>query len=117
MKGQVCGIKVVSEKDDLILISTDGVIIRIAVADVNLMSRYASGVRVMRLGENDRVVTFTRADHAEEETEPMPAGEEGGQEMLPEAADAEAEEEAAKAEEAMAEAIAEAAAEPESEIE
>ncbi len=117
VKGQVCGIKVVSEKDDLILISTDGVIIRIAVADVNLMSRYASGVRVMRLGENDRVVTFTRADHAEEETEPMPSGEEGGQEMLPEAADAEAEEEAAKAEEAMAEAIAEAAAEPESEIE
>ena len=69
-KGYVCGVKVVDEDDDLILISNEGVIIRIAVADVRVMSRYASGVRVMRLGENDRVVTFVRAEHADgEETE------------------------------------------------
>ena len=69
-KGYVCGVKVVDEDDDLILISNEGVIIRIAVGDVRVMSRYASGVRVMRLGENDRVVTFVRAEHADgEETE------------------------------------------------
>ncbi|MGI5894609.1 MAG: DNA gyrase subunit A [Candidatus Merdivicinus sp.] len=66
-KGYVCGIKVVDEDDDLILISNDGVIIRIAVQDVRIMSRYATGVRVMRLGENDRVVTFVRAEHADDE--------------------------------------------------
>ncbi len=66
-KGFVCGIKVVNEDDDLILISNDGVIIRIAVQDVRIMSRYASGVRVMRLGENDKVVTFVRAEHADDE--------------------------------------------------
>ena len=57
----------VNEDDDLILISNDGVIIRIAVQDVRIMSRYASGVRVMRLGENDKVVTFVRAEHADDE--------------------------------------------------
>ena len=62
IKGYVCGIKVVDENDDLILISNDGVIIRIRVSDVNVMSRYASGVRVMRLmNEDSRVVTFARA--------------------------------------------------------
>lgn len=68
VKGYVCGIKVVDEDDDLILISNDGVIIRIRVSDVNIMSRYASGVRVMRLmTEDSRVVTFARAEHDEDE--------------------------------------------------
>ena len=71
-KGYVCGIKAVNEDDDLILISNEGVIIRIAVNEVNVMSRYASGVRVMRLSENDRVVSFARADHSEEEVEHLP---------------------------------------------
>lgn len=68
VKGHVCGVKIVDDDEDLILISTEGIIIRIAVSDVNVMSRYASGVRVMRLSENDSVVTFARADHVEEET-------------------------------------------------
>ena len=68
VKGHVCGIKMVREEDDLIMISNEGVIIRIAVSDVNTMSRYASGVRVMRFGDSDRVVTFARADHVDEET-------------------------------------------------
>ncbi len=75
-KGYVCGVKVVSDEDDLILISNEGIIIRIAVKDVNTMSRYASGVRVMRLGENDSVVTFARTEHIEEEVEELPEGEE-----------------------------------------
>lgn len=75
VKGHVCGVKIVSDDEDLILISTEGIIIRIAVSDVNVMSRYASGVRVMRLSENDSVVTFARAEHAEEETTPVEAAE------------------------------------------
>ena len=77
IKGDVAGVKVVDEDEDLILISDDGIIIRIRVSDVNLMSRYASGVRVMRLAEGSRVVTFARAEHdEEEETETVEAAEE-----------------------------------------
>ena len=46
--GKVAGVRVVGEDEDLILIADDGIIIRIRVNDVNVMSRYASGVRVMR---------------------------------------------------------------------
>lgn len=62
-KGYVCGIKVVDEDDDLIIISTNGVIIRIRVSDVRMMSRYATGVKVMRTEGEERIVSFTRAEH------------------------------------------------------
>ena len=65
--GKVAGVRVVDEDEDLILIADDGIIIRIRVSDVNVMSRYASGVRVMRLSEGSKVVTFARAEHDEEE--------------------------------------------------
>ncbi len=67
LKGDVAGVRVVDEDEDLILIADDGLIIRIRVSDVNLMSRYASGVRVMRLAEGSKVATFVRAEHDEEE--------------------------------------------------
>lgn len=62
-KGYVCGIKVVDEADDIIMISSDGIVIRFRAADVRIMGRYATGVRLMKLSEEDRVVTFTRAEH------------------------------------------------------
>lgn len=65
-KGNVCGIKVVDETDDIIIISTDGVVIRIRCSDVRIMGRYATGVRVMKVSGDDRVVSFTRAEHDEE---------------------------------------------------
>ncbi|HBN11542.1 MAG TPA: DNA gyrase subunit A [Ruminococcus sp.] len=67
-KGDVCGIKVVDETDDIILISDSGVIIRVRAADISLMSRYAAGVRIMRLnGDESRVAAFTRAEHDEDD--------------------------------------------------
>lgn len=67
-KGHVAGIKVIDETDDIILISLAGIIIRMHVADINVQSRYGSGVRVMRLGEDDRVVTIARTEPSDEET-------------------------------------------------
>ncbi len=64
-KGNVCGIKVVDDTDDIILISNDGVIIRIRANDIRVMGRYATGVKVMRVGEGVKVVSFTRAEHDE----------------------------------------------------
>ena len=66
-KGYVAGIKVVDETDDLIMISDDGIIIRIRVSDVNIMSRYAGGVRVMRINEGSKLVSFARAEHDDSE--------------------------------------------------
>ncbi|MCM1131962.1 MAG: DNA gyrase subunit A [Ruminococcus flavefaciens] len=63
VRGHVCGIKIVDNDDDIILVSSDGVIIRILASDINIISRYAKGVRVMRVGEGAKVVAFTRAEH------------------------------------------------------
>ncbi len=62
-KGYVCGIKVVDDTDDIILISSDGVVIRIRTSDIRIMGRYATGVKVMRVTDDNKVVTFTRAEH------------------------------------------------------
>ena len=64
-KGYICGIKSLQQDDDVLLISTDGVIIRIRANDLRVMNRYASGVRVMRLSDDTRVVTFSRTEHDE----------------------------------------------------
>ncbi len=66
-KGYVCGIKTLGPDDDVILISTDGVIIRFRANDLRTMGRPASGVRVMRLGEDSTVASFTRTAHDESE--------------------------------------------------
>ena len=66
-KGYVCGIRALGPDDDVILINTDGVIIRIRANDLRPMGRYATGVRVMRLTDDSRVVTFTRTEHDDSE--------------------------------------------------
>lgn len=66
-KGAVIGIRTLGPDDDVILISADGVIIRIRANDLRIMGRTASGVHVMRLGENDRVATFSRTPHDDTE--------------------------------------------------
>lgn len=66
-KGYVCGIKTLGPDDDVILISADGVVIRIRANDLRVMGRPASGVRVMKLGTEDRVASFTRTPHDDEE--------------------------------------------------
>lgn len=66
--GDVCGIKVVDESDDLMFISSDGVIIRTPCDQIRLMGRVAKGVRVMRVNEGQRVVAFTRTEAAQDET-------------------------------------------------
>ncbi len=63
VRGHVCGIKIVDETDDVILVSSDGIIIRILASDVRVMGRIAKGVRVMKVNEGAQVVAFTRAEH------------------------------------------------------
>ncbi|MBQ6674814.1 MAG: DNA gyrase subunit A [Ruminococcus sp.] len=77
-KGYVCGIKVVDDTDDIIMISSDGIIIRLRASDIRVMGRYATGVRLMRVGDNEKVVAFTRTEH--EEDAEITAVEDNGEE-------------------------------------
>lgn len=58
--GKLVGALVVEEEDELILINTQGVIIRIGVAGISTMGRSTSGVRVMKIGSDDEIVAFAR---------------------------------------------------------
>ncbi len=84
--GTVAGIKIVDENDDIILISLTGIIIRMHVTDINIQSRYGSGVRVMRLGEDDKVVTVARTEHSDEEetAKPVIDDEDNTEDLTPE---------------------------------
>ena len=65
--GLVCAVKVVYDDEDVILISSEGLIIRLAVTDIRECARPSKGVRVMRLGENDKVITLTSTLKSEDE--------------------------------------------------
>ena len=73
----VAAVLAVKDGEDVILISDDGVIIRIPVEQVNIQSRYAGGVRVMRIAEGGRVVSVENVprEEAEEAAENGEPGE------------------------------------------
>ena len=75
-KDKVAAVKIVDDVDDVLLSSQEGIIIRLHVNEIPLQSRYGSGVRVMRLGENDKVMVLARTDHDDEaQTEQIDASE------------------------------------------
>jgi len=65
--GKVAAIKVVGDDDDVLLISDDGTIIRMAARDINLYSRSAQGVILMRLSEGAKVISVASTTREEEE--------------------------------------------------
>ncbi len=54
--GKVVAIKSVTDNDELMLISKNGVAIRMPVKDISVIGRATQGVRVMRLEERDKIV-------------------------------------------------------------
>ena len=67
----MAAIQIVDRTDDIILISSDGVIIRIQADSIRECARPSNGVRVMRIqGDSNKVVTLSRAPHEEETTDP-----------------------------------------------
>lgn len=68
--GDVAALTVVPPEDDVILISETGVIIRIQAGSVRICSRPSKGVTLMKIRDNNRVVTVSGAPHeAEDATE------------------------------------------------
>ena len=83
--GKVCGVRIVNSDLDAILISHSGIIIRTHIEDIALQSRYAGGVKVMRLGEDDKVVTFAVTIRDDEEETEMPEAAEETTDVVEEA--------------------------------
>ena len=70
--GNVAAIQAVGLGDDVILISSDGIIIRIRAESIRQCQRPAKGVLLMRLSEDSRVVTVASTAHDEEEASDEP---------------------------------------------
>ena len=58
--GKSIGMQLVAEDDDIILISSDGTIIRMKVSEISILGRATQGVTLMRMSEGNKVVSIAR---------------------------------------------------------
>lgn len=68
--GKLVAIKWVSEFDDLMITTVDGIVIRTPVSDIRVMGRATQGVKVIRIGDNQSiadVAVIRREEHSDEE--------------------------------------------------
>ncbi len=72
--GKVADVKVVDEDDDILMISDDGTIIRVAADTISVYSRDTQGVRLMRLNDGAKLISIARTEKESEEAEPEEAG-------------------------------------------
>ena len=67
--GYVVGAKAVNEDNEVMMITTEGIVIRIACANISDLGRIASGVKLMNLDENVTVASIAKVREEKEETE------------------------------------------------
>ncbi len=77
--GPVVGIKVVSDEDDILVINSLGVMIRMAAAGVSVVGRSAQGVKIMNLNEGVKIIGFSRTEAEEISEEEALEDQEPGQ--------------------------------------
>ncbi|MBQ6539445.1 MAG: DNA gyrase subunit A [Oscillospiraceae bacterium] len=58
--GDIAGVRIVDDDDDVMMISDDGTMIRMPAADISVYGRDTSGVRVMKLAEGSGVISVAR---------------------------------------------------------
>ncbi|MFL6195732.1 MAG: DNA gyrase C-terminal beta-propeller domain-containing protein, partial [Thermoanaerobaculia bacterium] len=76
--GEVVGVRYVTPDEGLMLITQDGMIIRLNVSGVREVGRSAQGVRLMNLDPEDRIVAVAKLAEKDEETEIELAKSDGG---------------------------------------
>ncbi len=76
--GEVVGVKSVTPTEGLMLITQEGMIIRLNVSGVREVGRSAQGVRLMNLYDEDRIVAVAKLAEQDEETEIELAKDDGG---------------------------------------
>jgi DNA gyrase subunit A len=64
--GVVVGLKVVDARNDLMLVTSAGIIIRLSIKDISSMGRNTQGVKLIRLGEQEEVATVAKVEVTEE---------------------------------------------------
>ena len=74
--GEVASVLLVGDENDIILISSDGIIIRIKASQINTVSRTSKGVRVMRVSEGEKLVSATAVSGSDDEETTEIASEE-----------------------------------------
>ncbi len=67
--GEITCIKPVSDKDDLVIITDKGQVIRVKISGISLLGRATQGVRIIKLNENEKVVAVEKIVDADEEDE------------------------------------------------
>ncbi len=67
--GLVAGLAAVTEEDDIMLITSEGVLIRMHAAEISTFGRQTQGVRIMRLAEDVKLVSMAKTDHKDDEEE------------------------------------------------
>ena len=67
--GTVADAKICKDGDELMLINSDGIAIRINVDDVSISSRSTSGVRLMRTNDNQKIVAVAKISSEEDENQ------------------------------------------------
>ncbi|ULO07551.1 DNA gyrase subunit A [Paenibacillus sp. 19GGS1-52] len=87
--GPVVGLKVVKNDEDLMIITTSGTLIRTSMDGISTMGRYAQGVKLINIREDDAVATLCRADKNEEDELSDLVESEEGQSVTEEAGDTE----------------------------
>ena len=65
--GNLAALKVVNEDDELMMINSEGIIIRISVDEISTMSRNTQGVMLMRMEEGNKVVSVAKIKKDEDE--------------------------------------------------
>ncbi|NLJ81103.1 MAG: DNA gyrase subunit A [Firmicutes bacterium] len=76
--GPIVGIQVVREANEIMLLSLEGIMIRMKVAEISQLGRNTQGVTLMRLGENDQVVAVANIVGKEESDEEGDSQDEDG---------------------------------------
>ncbi len=80
--GLVVGVAAVRDGDDIILITTQGMVNRTHVNEIRVVGRNTQGVRIMNLNEGHKIATLAKV--AEEDTEALPSDAEAPPQALPE---------------------------------
>jgi len=83
--GQLVAIKSVTDANDLMIITKNGITIRMNVSDLRVMGRATQGVRLINIQDNDDIAAVTKVDHEDEEETTAPEnGIVGGDDNAPE---------------------------------
>lgn len=70
--GDVAAVLPVEENEDIIMIASNGIIIRIFAGDISEFARPAKGVRVMRVKDGEKILSVAKAEHDDEEELSVP---------------------------------------------